>query len=199
MQQWWITPVHRAWCWRHCAGPTLVLYLFSCSIADTTILSVHPTLSQTCSCSLNLPLILNTYVGNTAACTHCIRTRLCTQLGIWRSAFKWIFTLNANAKLVIGYGVAWLQLLHDIIFDIIANHFQCYLNICSQKYFKYCVLLPQFSACNLELFYVLLAFRSLYCADGSLHCKFFYWREHQQVCGTTAEPQRWPKCLQQVQ
>lgn len=70
MQKWLIIAVYRAWCWRHCVGSTLQLYLFSCSTADATILHLHPTLQQTCSCSLNAAIIT----------THKLLTRMWSPL-----------------------------------------------------------------------------------------------------------------------
>lgn len=63
-----------------------------------------------------------------------------------------------------------------------------------------CVPSPFFDW-NLELvfcFVFLLTLRSLHCAYGGLHCKFCHGGEHQQVCDSAAESQRWPKYLQQV-
>lgn len=96
-------PVYRAWCWRHCAGPTLLLYLFFCSIADTTILSLHPTSIQTGSCSLNLRLIRTCYVRNTTLCAQWVRTQQCTQVGLGKLAFKWISHLMQMRSFWLGF------------------------------------------------------------------------------------------------
>lgn len=103
------------------------------------------------------------YMSNMNVCTHCFRTRLCTRLGLWKRAFKWISHLMQNVSYCFWSSVVAVACImyiqyQDIIFTVLVKHFQCNLN-CTIRGTLSTLLLPQLADCLiLSLFSLTLSF-----------------------------------------